>query len=138
MAETLASLGIDMDENQDAGPSSKAVDAGSLVVPDVIQSSLPIEDEEMQGIVNGFVGRLRDRLCRFQKLWDAREIEKLQDLAHWLAGAAATVGLDDFVLPAREIEYSDCSDEERIQALIHYIEQLFPRIELPSVCDNQR
>ncbi len=137
LAATLASLGIDMSEElaDDATLSSNTVDAGPLVVPDVVHSSLPIEDEEMYEIVNGFVNRLRERLPRFRQLWESRDIETLQDQAHWLAGASATVGLDHFVLPAREIEYSDCSNEQRTSDLIHHIEQLNTRIELPSVCE---
>jgi CheY-like chemotaxis protein len=103
---------------------------GDLHLPDVVHSSLPL-DEVLREIVESFVCRLNERLPEFRQAFESRNQRELRDLGHWLAGSAGTMGLDEFVAPARELEYSDGSDRERQRVLLNHIAELTRRIEVP-------
>ncbi len=126
LMETLASLGLDDLDNR---PAPAATDqAGDLVLPDVVQTSIPCDDDAMMAIAGRFVTRLQNRIGEFDDAWSAGDLSRLSDLGHWLAGAAATVGFNDFVSPSRELERADGSDPRRIQELISHLHQLVERI----------
>jgi CheY-like chemotaxis protein len=55
-------------------------------------------------VVAKFATRLPDRLDKMDEAADRGDLEELAKLAHWLKGAAGTVGFDDFTEPARELE----------------------------------
>ncbi len=51
-----------------------------------------------------FAQRLRDKLAEMEEASRARAFEELAGLAHWLKGAAGTVGFDAFTEPAAALE----------------------------------
>ena len=55
-------------------------------------------------IVRKFAARLREQLERTREATAAGDLPEVERLAHWLAGAAGTVGYDAFTGPARELE----------------------------------
>jgi PAS domain S-box-containing protein len=55
-------------------------------------------------VVAKFATRLPDRLDKMDEAAHRGDLEELGKLAHWLRGAAGTVGFDDFTEPARELE----------------------------------
>ena len=128
LAQTLASLGLEISHAK-SGAKVSGKNSGELVLPEVVVSSLT-GDSDMQPIVSSFVTRLSSRMGEFDEAWSAGEMSRLKDLGHWLAGAAATVGFENFVAPAREIEYSDGSNPKRIVELINHLHQLEQRIDL--------
>jgi PAS domain S-box-containing protein len=103
-----------------------------LHVPEMVRSSMPLDDEATWGIAARFVERMRLRLNAFDEALESRQFGALNDLGHWLAGSAATVGFDAFVGPSREIEYSDGSDIERLRTLVQHLHALSQRIKLPE------
>ena len=102
-----------------------------LVLPERVQSTLGM-DEALKDIVIEYVDRLRARIGEFAETWQAGDLSKLQELAHWLAGSASTVGFEEFVKPAKELEHSDGSDPQRIEQLIQFLNDLTGRIEAPA------
>lgn len=110
-------------------PLSPVAGSPDLVLPEVVRTTLPM-DCELFEIVEDYVHRLRIRLPEFENAWQTGEISLLQEHAHWLAGSAGTVGFEEFVKPAKEIEHSDGTDPERIGQLLRFIQQLTDRIEL--------
>ena len=55
-------------------------------------------------IIHKFVARLSDRIGTAEKAWARRDSTAVAEFAHWLAGAAGTVGYDAFTEPARDLE----------------------------------
>ena len=69
-----------------------------------IESTLPTEDPEFQAIVASFVERLRQRVAALGSALDAQKFDVIADEAHWMAGAAGTVGFAVLTDSARELE----------------------------------
>ncbi|MBW3542691.1 MAG: response regulator [Planctomycetes bacterium] len=67
-------------------------------------STLPADDSELQSWVIGFVPRLRARLRQMPHALDQGDYERLAFEAHWLKGAAGTMGFDPFTEPAARLE----------------------------------
>jgi PAS domain S-box-containing protein len=101
----------------------------SLKLPDVVRSTLPM-DEEIKELLIDYVQRLRVRLGDIDEAWNSGNIEDLKAHAHWLAGSSGTIGLNEFVQPAKEIQNSDGSNSGRIAQLLKHIHDLFERIDL--------
>ena len=55
-------------------------------------------------IVRKFAARLHEQLDLADTAQSSGDMEALARFGHWLAGAAGTVGYDDFTLPARELQ----------------------------------
>ena len=123
---TMKSLGYDMEEEQ----VLQAMPQPDLALPASPISSAMCEDEEFRPIVEAFVVRLNSRIGEFQVALDNKDLKELSSLAHWLAGATGTVGLDEFVEPARELENSDGSDPQRMQQLVTYLTRLSQWIDI--------
>lgn len=108
---------------------NSSTSSDDLVLPERLHSSLEMDDA-LRNIVIEYVQRLRSRIGEFDQAWQAGEISKLQELAHWLAGSASTVGFEEFVKPAKELEHSDGTNRPRIEQLIRFINELTDRIEV--------
>ena len=97
--------------------------------PSPVVSSLPATDPVFREIVAGFVDTLSNKLEALQQAADKREFEEVARIAHWLKGAAGTVGFHDFTEPA--IHLQACAREqvaEEVDAAIVAIVELFGRI----------
>lgn len=79
-----------------AAPQTKT----SLSTRPPIKSSLPFNDPEFQKIVASFVDRMRDQIQAIERAWARRDLEEIGRLAHWLKGAAGTVGFHEFTEPS--------------------------------------
>ncbi len=60
-------------------------------------------DDRFQAIVEAFVERLGHRIDEMENSLTERDYATLGELAHWLKGAAGTVGLHDFTPPAEAL-----------------------------------
>jgi CheY-like chemotaxis protein len=97
-----------------------------------IRSSLPLDDPDFLPIVAGFVEHLHVQLERMREVWIARDMDELARLAHWLKGAAGTVGFEAFTSPAKRLQdLASTRNENEIQAVFEEIVQLASRIESP-------
>lgn len=92
-------------------------------------STLVGDDERSHAIVASFVGRLRDKLATMDACAEAGRFEELIDLAHWLKGAAGTVGFTEFTDPAESLQRLAREHKERpVAAAIEALWGLADRI----------
>jgi CheY-like chemotaxis protein/HPt (histidine-containing phosphotransfer) domain-containing protein len=85
-------------------------------------------------IVRKFAGRLREQLACAREAADRGDLEEVARLAHWLAGAAGTVGYDAFTTPARELESAAKGEDGKLsEALLQRIAHMAERLEVPEV-----
>lgn len=66
-------------------------------------SRLRGDPQRVRRIVESFAGRLEGKLAEMETRLVARDFESVADLAHWLEGAAGTVGFDAFDAAANAI-----------------------------------
>ncbi|MCP4463923.1 MAG: response regulator [Planctomycetaceae bacterium] len=125
LAKTLAELGIA--DNERTAPQTSS----DLILPAVVHCSMSLDSSEMRDIFEAFVARLHERIPEFREAWDSKNYAALVELGHWLAGAAGTMGLNDFVGPGRELENSKWNQPHRDAAVLEYIYALSQRIETP-------
>ncbi|MBI4756152.1 MAG: response regulator [Betaproteobacteria bacterium] len=58
----------------------------------------------LRPVIARFAGRLDEQLTAMEQAWQARDMDELGSLAHWLKGAGGTVGYDVFTAPAAQLE----------------------------------
>ena len=68
-----------------------------------VVSRLAGENPRLRAISERFVGRLEEKLEAMEGSWEDGDFEELVSLAHWLKGAAGTVGFDAFTGPAEAL-----------------------------------
>jgi CheY-like chemotaxis protein/HPt (histidine-containing phosphotransfer) domain-containing protein len=85
-------------------------------------------------IVRKFAGRLDEQLGLARTAHAAGDLAEVGRLAHWLAGAAGTVGYDAFTQPARELEAAArAGDAQEAERVLREIERMGGRLEIPEV-----
>ncbi|MDB5751973.1 MAG: arcB 7 [Ramlibacter sp.] len=84
-------------------------------------------------IVRKFAARLDEQLEHMTRALAAPDWEEVERLAHWLAGAAGTVGYDAFTEPARELEAAaKCGDACGAEGWMQRIADMAARLEAPD------
>jgi DNA-binding response OmpR family regulator len=92
-------------------------------------SRLDENDPRSRAILVSFVGRLQAKLLAMEASFEAGDFEELVALAHWLKGAAGTVGFDAFTLPAETLRL--LAQEEKaaeIEASLQELRDLAQRV----------
>jgi PAS domain S-box-containing protein len=85
-------------------------------------------------IVRKFAGRLREQLANAREAADAGNLAEVERLAHWLAGAAGTVGYDAFTEPAREMEAAaKAGDAHAADGVLQRLSRMADQLEVPEV-----
>jgi DNA-binding response OmpR family regulator len=118
---TLASRG-------DRGRSGKT---GGLTadVREPLVSRLDCDDPRSRAILVTFVGRLEAKLLAMEASLEAGDFAELVALAHWLKGAAGTVGFDAFTQPAETLrQLAQEAKESEIEASLCQLRELAQRI----------
>jgi PAS domain S-box-containing protein len=83
--------------------------------------------------IRKFTARLGEQLDAMERAWKAHDHTELSALAHWLKGAAGTVGYDAFTEPAFELEQLiKAGADERIEAALQQLRRLQRRIVVPN------
>ena len=68
-----------------------------------------------------------------QAAWQRRDLIELAQLAHWLKGAAGTVGFGSFTEPAKRLEqFAKDGRVDEIEPAIKEVLELAGRVDLPS------
>ena len=99
-------------------------------------SSLPIEDPEFFAIVERFVLALPGRLEGMMDLLNDQDWAAVRDEAHWLKGAAGTVGLDKLTGPAKGMEdAAKLADANQCETQLLMIVELASAIELTPAAE---
>ncbi len=108
-----------------AGERREQPDAGAPVV------SRMAANPRYRPTIQKFVGRLVERLEAMRAEHAAGELSELRELAHWLKGAAGTVGFDAFTEPAEALELlARQGKAHEIEPALSRLEDLADRIAL--------
>ncbi|WP_372739848.1 Hpt domain-containing protein [Neptunomonas sp.] len=108
-----------------SGPST------ALVEQPKIRSKLLVKNEKFRPIVERFVTRLHEQVDAMSSAHENMEFEALAELAHWLKGAAGSVGLDEFTKPADDLEqFSKVKNLKRCESVLHLIKTMVQQIEI--------
>jgi len=85
-------------------------------------------------IVRKFAARLDEMIAPAELAAERGDLAEIATFAHWLAGAAGTVGYDAFTAPARELEQVALSgDAAGVRLMMQQLSQMANRIEPPAV-----
>jgi HPt (histidine-containing phosphotransfer) domain-containing protein len=85
-------------------------------------------------IVRKFAGRLQQQLEVAREAARAGDLAEVERLAHWLAGAAGTVGYDAFTEPAREMEAAaKAGDAATTDGVLQRLARMADQLEVPAV-----
>jgi PAS domain S-box-containing protein len=88
-------------------------------------------------IVRKFAGRLHQQLEVARAAAEAGDLSEVERLAHWLAGAAGTVGYDAFTEPAREMEAAaKAGDAAQADGVLQRLMRMAEHLELPDVATS--
>jgi HPt (histidine-containing phosphotransfer) domain-containing protein len=143
LMETLAALlgGVRVEEDVIPAvvPQTPANPAQSALQPAVVAMSGPPVRSRLAGMkrlrpaIRKFTGRLAEQLVLIEQAHADRNMEELAALAHWLKGAAGTVGYDDFTEPAAVLEdAAKAGDLPEIEAMLREVRSLAARLEAPA------
>ncbi len=83
--------------------ASSAASAQALASPEPVVSRLA-GNARLRPIIDGFVGRLPERIAQMRDAHARGDLEALAGHAHWLKGSAGSVGFDAFTEPAAKLE----------------------------------
>jgi CheY-like chemotaxis protein len=122
-------------EDADAVASSVFVDLGeqTMVHAGPIRSRFAA-NARLVPIVRKFAGRLHEQLGHARVAADGADLAEVERLAHWLAGAAGTVGYDAFTEPARELEAAaKAGDGTLAAAVLQRLARMADQLEVPEV-----
>jgi PAS domain S-box-containing protein len=91
------------------------------------------DNPKLAPIVRKFAARLRAQLGQAADALHAGDLAEVERLAHWLAGAAGTVGYDAFTEPARELEAAARgADGSAAEAVLQRIVRMGLLMEIPE------
>ena len=111
--------------------ANSQIESGTTNGPDFWTTTLPMDDEEFYRIVDGFVENLPGRLSDMAEMLDAGDMNALKDEAHWLKGAAGTVGLGRLTEPSSLLEvYTKSNDVAKCKQVFNEIVELANAIRL--------
>jgi signal transduction histidine kinase/FixJ family two-component response regulator/HPt (histidine-containing phosphotransfer) domain-containing protein len=95
------------------------------------------DNKKLVPIVRKFAARLKEQLDLASQACADGDLAEVARLAHWLAGAAGTVGYDAFTEPARELEaHALAGNQAGVEALLQRITRLADHLELPEVATS--
>lgn len=98
-----------------------------------IVSRLAARDARFLPIVRKFLGRLEAKIATMEAACASGDLGDLEDLAHWLQGAAGTVGLDDFTAPAENLKLlAREGKRDEIEPLVRELRELSERVVTPD------
>jgi PAS domain S-box-containing protein len=127
------------------GGSQEAVPAeepGSVFIDLTEEPELPegpvrsrfADNAKLVPIVRKFAARLHQQLDATRAALEAGDLPEVERLAHWLAGAAGTVGYDAFTKPARELEAAaKAGDSATSAGVLQRITRMAYLLEVPEV-----
>jgi CheY-like chemotaxis protein/HPt (histidine-containing phosphotransfer) domain-containing protein len=92
------------------------------------------DNAKLVPIVRKFAARLHQQLELTRSAFEAGDLPEVERLAHWLAGAAGTVGYDAFTEPAREMEAAaKAGDSATTAGVLQRIARMADMLEVPEV-----
>ncbi|MCC2674187.1 MAG: arcB 7 [Ramlibacter sp.] len=127
-------LGGTAEEAMPADPASVFSELSDEPAPEGPIRSRFASHAKLVPIVRKFAARLDEQLAQARAALGAGDLAEVERLAHWLAGAAGTVGYDAFTAPARELEAAaKDSDAAAVEMVLQRLFQMAGQLELPEV-----
>ncbi len=131
--------GAERSHNDEAGLQTLAKDRAP-------ESRLPEEklkiisrlakNPKLKKVVMQFVVKLDGEITKMEQAFTRRDFEELARLAHWLKGAAGTVGYDDFTEPAIELEKAIlANNREQVEQALEIVKNLGKNIVPPEITE---
>ena len=113
-------------------PSSVFGDLPAEVAEGPVRSRFA-DHPKLSPIVRKFAARLQQQLGQATEALAAGDLAEVERLAHWLAGAAGSVGYDAFTEPARELEAAaKAGDPAAAEAALQRIVRMGSLMEVPE------
>lgn len=91
------------------------------------------DDQRLAPIVRKFAGRLRQQLQLAEVALRQGDLPQVEQVSHWLAGSAGTVGYDALTAPARELEAAvRAGDRAAAAAVLQRLRQMAGDLHVPA------
>lgn len=124
-----------------AEEEASAAEASSVFLDAVVDEPLAgtirsrfADNRKLVPIVRKFAARLHQQLEVAEAAMRSGDLGEVERLAHWLAGAAGTVGYDAFTGPAREMEAAaKAGDAPLAEVVLQRLVHMGTRLEVPEV-----
>jgi HPt (histidine-containing phosphotransfer) domain-containing protein len=127
-AETFAMVPRASDAQASADPAVVHVSASRAPV----RSNLA-GNKRLRPAIRKFAERLAGQLVLMEEAYAAQDLQTLAGLAHWLKGAAGTVGYNDFTEPAAALEdAAKTRNLDALDAVMGEVRGLAARLEAPA------
>jgi PAS domain S-box-containing protein len=139
LAALLGGTRIERDSRMDA--STLGVSSGNSSDAEILRNG-PVRSRlaanpRLRPAIRKFGFRLHEQLLAFEHAFSTENVEELAQLAHWLKGAAGTVGYDDFTEPATRLEEAAQNRAiSEVEALIAELRELADRLDIPEDADS--
>lgn len=141
ITDRIVLQGIDSDE-QIAETTEKSKNSAD-VKGDVEHSSSPAVNgpivsrlagqKKFHHLILMFGDKLKQQIGVMETAWENKDMEELETFAHWLKGAAGTLGFDDFTEPATRLEkYTVSVMTEQVGQSVEHIRCLAEAVILPE------
>jgi HPt (histidine-containing phosphotransfer) domain-containing protein len=128
------SLGGSPEEVPAEAPSSVFIELSEEAPDEGPIRSRFADNAKLVPIVRKFAARLHQQLDLTRSALDGGDLPEVERLAHWLAGAAGTVGYDAFTEPAREMEAAaKAGDSATTAGVLQRITRMAELLEVPEV-----
>jgi CheY-like chemotaxis protein len=131
-------LGAEIQESPEE--STPAVADSTTILPieaEVVAGTIRsrfADNPKLAPIVRKFAVRLHQQLRQAQEAVVAGDLTEVERLAHWLAGAAGTMGYDAFTDPAREIEAAaKAKDASLAEGLLQRLSRMADQLDVPEI-----
>ena len=122
-------------------PASRTIASGSDHPPTSTQPivSRLARDKRFVPTVRRFAVRLEEQLAALDQAASNHDFAEIAALAHWLKGAAGTVGYDAFTEPATQLEqHAKAEAETQIRPLLSVIRELSKRLAMPDKVEEAK
>jgi PAS domain S-box-containing protein len=134
LAALLGGTRTERAATQIAVPRALAAAAGPALAPsdEPVRSALA-HNPRLRPTIRRFAARLDEQMLAFEAAAQVRDYAALAALAHWLKGAAGTVGYNDFTEPATRLEQAAhaCAAVELDHSMVE-LRGLVARLESPQ------
>jgi HPt (histidine-containing phosphotransfer) domain-containing protein len=132
--QALAALlgGTRLERGAAASPFPAPAGAAVAMTGEPVRSSLA-HNPRLRPTIRRFAARLDEQMRAFENAAAARNFPELAALAHWLKGAAGTVGYNDFTEPATRLEQAaHAGAAADLDAVMAELRALVARLESPQ------
>jgi PAS domain S-box-containing protein len=138
LAQLLGGTAIAVSESHDVADDSPmgATDGSDVTLPAeqaMLISPYLMKDLRFAPIISEFKDRVGQRLKEVHEAIELSDWQTLGEIGHWLKGSAGTVGLDDLVGPAQQLEEAaNSKSTEQCQVQMDLIESIQARIAIDA------